>query len=343
MPPHTLGRGDAPEDPPGVAPQTIGAAFIRSRGGLSNPAAATAVVVLGAATYALLRAISDQFYAPLGLSPEEIGVGQAELVAQAVGAFLASLVLAGLLLWLLILIVGLGQLGGPLMKVTRMVERTRFGWVAVLAFLPLVAIAFRIEPLVPVTLFGALLLVLGVARLWNTPMSVGVVRTLGATVVLAMLSGTVVLVLTARFHGIWSATGKACSGSIGTRCHGRRMWSKCAGSASRNLAPPPSSCPPPPNELRCGVYLGAKDGLVVLVNPRDDTTVRLPAEQVILTTFTQTDDRYPVAPTPASSGSRTKRAMAESWSESRTTARTRTRRAATLPAATSSGTRGKPV
>jgi hypothetical protein len=56
------------------------------------------LTVLGAALFVVLRFVSDLFYAPLGLSPEDIGLDQVRLLATTTGMLLFTLLLLAMLL-----------------------------------------------------------------------------------------------------------------------------------------------------------------------------------------------------------------------------------------------------
>jgi hypothetical protein len=290
MSPHAPGGGGASGDPPAPAARpTIGKALWRAPGGLSTPAAAAAIGVLGAITYTLLRAASDQFYAPLGLSPEDVGLGQAELLGRALGAFLLPLIFAVLLLALWAEVVGLREFGRAVDKA----QRGRFGAAVSVAGVLLLVVMIT-APAVGVALLVVPVLGFGIFGLWHTSMSAGLVRVVGVVVALLAVLGTALLVLAAQSSTDHVRDGRGLIGLDRFALPWEASVVELRWLGGPQSQPTAELMSGPPDELPCAVYLGAHDGFVVLVNPRVDTTVRLPAGGVTLTTFTATDDEYPV-------------------------------------------------
>jgi hypothetical protein len=289
MSPHAPGGGDESEDPPAAARPTIGGALRGARGTLSTPAAATAIGVLGAVTYALLRAASDQFYAPLGLSPEDVGLGHTELLGRALGAFLVPLVFAGLLLALWAAVVGLGDFD----RAVDRAKRGRFRTAVTIAGVLLLAVIV-ITPVVGVSLLLVPVLGFGIYGLWRTSISPGLVRVVGVVVASLAVLGTALLVLIARTSADAVRDGRGLTGLDRFALPWEASVVEVRWLGEPGSPPGPKLTSGSPEDVACAVYLGAHDGLVVLVNPLDDTTLRLPAGDVTLTTFTPTDKQYPL-------------------------------------------------
>lgn len=265
--------------------RTVGAALRRVPGSASSPAAATVVGVLGVITYQLLRAASDQFYAPLGLSPEDVGLGQAELLGRSFGVLLLSLVFATLLLALWIEVVGLRDVGKAIDKA----QRGRYGAAVGVASVLLLVLMIT-APTLAVVLLLAPVLVFGVRGVWNTSMSVALVRAVSVIAALLAVLAMAALVFVARSSVDQVREGRGLLGSDRFLVAWEASVVEVGWLGEPRLQPEAELLSGP----RCGVYLGAHDGFVVLVDPRDDTTVRLPAGDVALTTLTESDDSYPV-------------------------------------------------
>jgi hypothetical protein len=106
---------------------------------LENPL--SAVTALGLCLYGILRYVYARFYSPLGVKPEEVGLGYGEILAQSVTGLLLFSALMFLLIFIgaVLAIIGALVWGGLLRRVRADIRRD---WHWVLVFLAALIVLF---------------------------------------------------------------------------------------------------------------------------------------------------------------------------------------------------------
>lgn len=235
--------------------------------------------VATAVAYVLIRVACDIFYGPLGLAPEDVGIGTTGLLQRAAGIVVLALVFAAVLAMPVLEIQGLRD-GGPAWP----------GWV-IGGWAVLVVVVWIVSSDAGPLVFLAGLVASGAHRLWHRDLSRRLVIGLAifAAVVTALSLGTV------YGAAVWDRDlvldGRGLEGFERTLL----PWDATVAELYWTAATPP---PRPLAGLRCGVYLGTANGTAVVVDPRrggaEPTVLRIVAANITIRTHFDTAAGEPV-------------------------------------------------
>jgi hypothetical protein len=228
------------------------------------------VGLLTALAYVLVRSCSELFYAPLGLSPEEIGLDQAALLGRAIGVLLFS--------------IGFGIANLPwivpwLRRRQAGTSAKHPGWVFIVPLVVAILLGVLVNDVAGVFAFifgyGYLVVALDVGQIdWRDPV---VPRVAFALV-------TLVIVATAVVYGIVAVGDRqAVEDGRGISDSGRFLspWDASVATVTWiGVKPAPSAIA----ALGCGLYLGSNDGTSYLFDPGEDETLRIPTSAVVIQT-----------------------------------------------------------
>lgn len=272
--------GASVEDP-AAQTQTVGQAVRRYA-----PRVLSATGGLAVVAYVVLRIAAGDFYARFGVSPEDVGIGQADLLARSAGIAVIALLIAVLVAVGFALIAEVVRLrsrerrrgclvsflvcalGGLLYSVLRPISETA-GTIAV-------------DVLVWAAVLG---LALGVVlRVWREPARGPVLYAFAAAFALSAGLSVAVLFVTA-------STGRR----VVSRGEGISDWAEPWQATVVTLeSVDPGAVPPNVARLPCGVYLGSGSGKAIVVDPVNHETLWIPADRVILRSYLRVGSAEPV-------------------------------------------------
>jgi hypothetical protein len=229
--------------------------------------------VLAAVAYAVLRTASDAFYGPLGLSPEEAGLDQAQLLARAVGTLLLPLFFAAPFAIVALELYGLSAIG-EIGSFSRPAQ-----WIGGVVFAASVLLAVTIAE-------GFFVGVVVVLCAMGIPKAR---RSVAGHLPIALIASGLLIVL---YLGLLAAAAilnrEAVKDGDGLSAIDRLYapWDASVATV-RWIGGSPE--PPTTKDLPCAMYLGTVDGAVLLYDPRDETLMRIPADKVNVRTWHRPD------------------------------------------------------
>jgi hypothetical protein len=225
--------------------------------------------VLTAIAYVLLRSFCDLFYAPPGLSPEEVGLDQAALLGRAVGVLIFAISIGvALLVWVI-----------PNIRRRQSQDRVKRPWWAVAVAVALAVLTGWISDSEGIGFFAFIgtYAVLGVAVDirhidWKDPRVARV----------ALVFITVVAIITTVTYGFIAIEDrKAVQDGRGLAGSDRFFapWEATLATVTWTGAQP---TPRVIQSLGCGIYLGSNGDTSFVFDPKEDKTLHIPAGAAII-------------------------------------------------------------
>jgi hypothetical protein len=304
-------QGGASADGPAVPTKTVGGAILQYAARASLSATGSLAVI----AYVVLRIAAGSFYAGFGVSPEEVGLGQAELLARSAGiAAIAALfmVMVGVVLaladefWRDIQRRWRGQAAGGARQSSASQSTTAregitdqdgpgrclsvvpsvliVGGIICLLFFSSTA-AGQVAVIVGVWVLLFAVLIRGVLHLWQAPIR-GRSVLVGFAAPFAVSMGLVIALL---FVAASNDRGIAFAGR-GISDWGVPWDATVVTVEWIGPGPPPVTVA----RLACGIYLGSGGGKAVVVNPINRETLRIPDDRVILRSYASSGAKQPI-------------------------------------------------